>query len=58
MLVMKTLHGYEDHPGFGGRIAANEHARKRHSRFAWVLLSAILALAGGGILLWLELRWT
>ena len=56
--VMRTLHGYEDHPGFGGRIASLETSRKWHSRLGWLLAAGVVSLAGGGILLCIRILWT
>lgn len=56
--VMRTLHGYEDHPGFGGRIASLEGSRKWVRRLGWMLITATVGLITGGVLLWLRILWT
>lgn len=56
--LIRTLHGYDDKPGFGGRINSLEQSRAWHRRLLWAAIPAIFALTGGGILLLLRILWT
>ena len=44
--LMRTLHGYDDHPGFGGRIRTLEQDSARRRWWLRVIAGAMVVLAG------------